>query len=126
MRARFILPIRPHLADLRLATRGLHTFRILLAAGQDHSVMINDFEHMMGKLFNSPLATACFNFGFSQRCRSQTRDTVNVSLDLLTTMEASQQLFGMIQNMRIPAIVPINSDELRSAFERLTAQMQGS
>jgi hypothetical protein len=56
----------------------------------------------------------------------KTRDTVNVSLDLLTTMEASQQLFGTIQNMRIPAIVPINSDELRSAFERLTAQMQGS
>jgi hypothetical protein len=65
----------------------------------------------------------------SQRTLSvavNTRDTVNVSLDLLTTMDASQQLFGMIQSMRIPAIVPINSDELRSAFERLTAQMQGS
>ena len=65
----------------------------------------------------------------SQRTLSvaiNTRDTVNVSLDLLTTMEASQQLFGIIHNMRIPAMVPINSDELRSAFERLTAQMQGS
>jgi hypothetical protein len=51
---------------------------------------------------------------------------VNVSLDLLTTMDAGQQLFGMVQNLRIPAIVPINSDELRSAFERLTAQMQRS
>jgi hypothetical protein len=65
----------------------------------------------------------------SQRTLSvavNTRDTVNVSLDLLTTMDASQQLFGMIQGMRLPAIVPINSDELRSAFERLTAAMQGS
>jgi hypothetical protein len=120
------LPIRPTWQTSGSPPGRLHTFPILLAAGQDHSVVINDLKHMPGKLFNSPLATACFNFGFSRRCRSQTRDTVNVSLDLLTTMEASQQLFGTIQNMRIPAIVPINSDELRSAFERLTAQMQGS
>ena len=55
-----------------------------------------------------------------------TRDTVTVSLDLLANMDASQDLFRLIQGMKLPAIQPFSNDELQGAFERLTSQMQGS
>jgi hypothetical protein len=55
-----------------------------------------------------------------------TRDTVAVSLDLLASIDASQDLFRVIKLLRLPSIQPFNSDEVQRAFERLTAQMNGS
>lgn len=54
-----------------------------------------------------------------------TRDTVTISLDLLATMDASQNLFRVIQTLRLPAIQPFDSVEVERAFERLTQQMAG-
>jgi hypothetical protein len=55
-----------------------------------------------------------------------TRDTVATSLDLLASIDASQDLFRVIQLLRLPSIQPFNSDEVQRAFERLTVQMQAS
>jgi hypothetical protein len=54
-----------------------------------------------------------------------TRDTVQISLDLLATMDASQDLFRVIQTLKLPSIQPFNSAEVERAFERLTQQMAG-
>jgi hypothetical protein len=55
-----------------------------------------------------------------------TRDTVATSLDLLANIDASQDLFRVIQLLRLPSIQPFNSDEVQRAFERLTVQMRAS
>jgi hypothetical protein len=47
------LPIRPTWQTSGSPPGRLHTFPILLAAGQDHSVVINDLKHMPGKLLTA-------------------------------------------------------------------------
>ncbi len=46
-------------------------------------------------------------------------------LDLLATMDASQDLFRVVQSLHLPSIQPFNSAEVERAFERLTQQMAG-
>src|SRR5215207_10175184 len=62
--------VRP-LALSHSTTKDMNPFPILLPAGQDNPLVIDDLKHMPGKVFDSPLATACFNLGSGERYRSQ-------------------------------------------------------